>query len=356
MKVCFFGSYEQAKYNVLLKKILELQKIEVIECHEKADNIFSLFKVYLKLSFKHRKLNYDVMIIPWRGIMTLPLAKLISKKPIVFFAYISIYDTLVNDRKKIKPKSLKAKIIHLIEKLACRWSDLIILDSYGEINYFINEYGINKEKFRRLFLSADESKFKPTPFNENQKPFMVLYFGEFIPVHGVDVIIEAAKILSDNEDIIFNLCGDGQTKKKMEELVEKHQLKNINFLGYVDDDILIENIFKSNVCLGLLGKTPKAMRCISNKTFQILSSARPLIALDSSGIKEIDVKNDKNSLLIHQNNPQELADAILFLKNNPKKCKEISFAGHELFIEKLSMDVTGKKLASYLKELVKKIN
>ena len=74
MKVCFFGSYVKDSYDIpsgnggeLLKKILHTQNVEVIECHQPVKKISSLLSSYIKLWIKHKKLDYDVMLIPWRG-------------------------------------------------------------------------------------------------------------------------------------------------------------------------------------------------------------------------------------------------------------------------------------------------
>ena len=331
MKVCFFGGYAKRDFNLLLKKILELQDLEIIECHEDVNGILSFLCAYPKLFFKHRKLNYDVMISPWRGITTLPLAKLITKKPIVHFAFISIYDTLVNDRKTIKRNSITAKIIHFIDKLACNIANLVILDSYGEIQYFVQEFNLEKEKFKRLNLSADEDKFPPMDVKTTSSPFVVLYFGSFIPLHGVEVIINAAKILSD-QDIIFRFCGDGQTKTKMQDLTKKYNLDNVEFLGFVEQSVLSKNIQNSDICFGIFGKGEKAMKVITNKIFQILASQRTLVTMDSNGIKEIFLKHDENCILVPQDDAEALAESILYLKNNPSKNIEIAKNGYDLFV------------------------
>ncbi len=117
MKVCLFGSYAQDPMNSLLKKKLEMQGIEIFECNEEITNVFSFFRAYFKLPFKNRKIKYDIMIIPlWRAVITLPIAKLISRKPILYYGYMPIYDTVVNDRKIAKPNSVLAKFIFLWRK------------------------------------------------------------------------------------------------------------------------------------------------------------------------------------------------------------------------------------------------
>jgi len=86
------------------------------------------------------------MIIPlWRALITLPLAKIISRKPILYFGYMPIYDTIVNDRKITKPHSVLAKFIFFVEKTTWRWSDMILKESNAEIDYFSNQFNVDKK-------------------------------------------------------------------------------------------------------------------------------------------------------------------------------------------------------------------
>lgn len=353
MKVCLFGSYAMDPMNSILKKKLELKAIEIIECHEEIKNVGSFFKAYFKLVFRHRKLKYDIMIIPlWRAIFTLPLAKIISKKPIVYYGYMPIYDTYVNDRKKTKPNSILARLIFLVEKITCRWTDMILKESYAEIDFFTNQFKIDKKKFRRLLISADESKFLPCDFKEPQKSFVVFYHGTFIPHHGVATIIEAAKILSEDKEIIFKFCGKGQTVEENVETVKKYNLKNVNFLGWVEFDNLLQNINNSDVCLGIFGDSSKASYGVTNKNYQIFCSQKPLITRDSPAMREIGAQNLKNCVLVPPKDPKKLAEAILYLKNNSNKRKEIALNGRKLFVDDLSLDMTSNQLVTYLKEFL----
>jgi len=360
MKVCFFGSYVKDSHGIpsgnggiLLKKILESQNIEVVECHEEIKGIFSFISGYFKLFFQHRKIKYDIMLIPWRGILTLPLAKLIHKKPIIYFPAFSIYDTLVNDRKKIKKNSIKAKFIHFVDKLACNWSDIVVLESSEEINYFIDEFNIPKEKLKQCPLSADESVFNPKYQEKKlEKKFTVLFFGSFIPIHGIDTIVKAASILKNKEEIIFKICGNGQTKPEILKIINNYKLDNIKLLGIVSKDALLENIRYADICLGIFGNTGKARKVLTNKVFQILASKKPLVTMESPTALEYQLIDKKNCLLVPPANPKKLAEAILFLKNDPKKIKDISEEGYKTYCEYLSMNVAGKKLVSFIQKLI----
>ncbi len=360
MKICFFGSYVKDSFGIpsgnggtLLKKILELQKINVVECHAPIEGISSFIPSYFKLLFKHRNLKYDLIIIPWKGILSLPLAKLIHKKPIVYFPAFSIYDTLVNDRKKIKKNSLKAKFVHLADKLACKWSDKVILESSEEINYFIQEFNLPKEKFHRLPLPADESIFIQQKIKESQKNFKVLFFGSFIPLHGIDTIVESAILLKKHKEISFIVCGDGQTKPQIKKNIEKNNLNNVHLLGIVSKEELMKNLEDSDVCLGIFGSTLKAKKVLTNKVSQILASKKPLITMKSSAAEESHLKSHDNCILVPPSCPEKLAEAILFLKNNPEERKQIAFNGNQTYEKYLSMNVVGNRLVEIINDLTK---
>ena len=359
MNVCLFGSYSKNSYGIpsgnggtLLKKILEGEKINVTECHYEVKGFLWLITAYFSLFFKHFKIQYDVMIIPWRGILTLPLAKLIHKGPIIYFPAFSIYDTLVNDRKSVKHNSIKARLIHYVDKWACNVSDLIILESSEEIEYFKKEFNIQSSKFRQCPLGADESLFTPTTNRTNKDQFVVLYFGSFIPLHGVNSIVESAKNLQEYKKIIFRLCGDGQTRKEIEEFVSKNSLKNVEILGRVSTKKLLDEIHQSDICLGIFGGTWKARKVVTNKVLQILACKKPLITMSSPAIIESHLIDKKNCILVQPDSPIAISQAILELERNSELRELIAEKGYQTYKKYLSMAKVGEILANSINDLL----
>jgi len=113
----------------------------------------------------------------------------------------------------------------------------------------------------------------------------------------------------------------------------------------------LKQIEGADVCLGIFGKSIKAKNVITNKVIQILCSQKPLITMDSKAIKEINAENEKNCILVPPNDPNKLAEAILFVKNNPHTRESIAKSGRDLYIKNFSMEETGKILVGYLQEL-----
>lgn len=359
MKVCLFGSYVKDSYGIpsgnggeLIKKILLKQHVKVTECHHPLEKPYKLPVAYLKLLIQHSGTDYDVMAVPWRGILTLPLAKLIHKGPIISFPAFSIYDTLVNDRKKASKNFLLARLARIADTLLCRWSDVIILESSAEIEYFVREFGGDKARFFQVPLAADEELFVPKPIRDRNKDssFEVLFFGSFIPLHGVDTIIDAAKKIQDY-NVTIKICGDGQTRPKIEQMIQDYSLKNVRCLGLVSKEDLLNLIASSDCCLGIFGNTIKAQKVVTNKAFQVLASQRPLITMDSGASKEAHLESEKNCILVPPSDPEKLAKAILYLRDNPQKCRSIAEAGYNTYREYLSMDAVGKRLIKIIEKI-----
>jgi len=362
MKAIFFGTYTNDPTIELFKKKILLQKIDVEECRVKIDfnlkkkNWGSVIFSFFKLMSKHKKIGkYDIVILPlWYGALQILLLKMISRKPIIYFGHGSPYDSLVNDRKKLKRSSMIAKMFYIFEKKVCGYSDIIIKESQAEIDYFCSQMKLSKEKFRVLWIGADESLFHKFPIKPQKKKLQILYIGTFIPSHGVDTIIEAANILNDRDDIVFTFCGDGQDKQKMEDLSKKYGLTNTRFLGYVSQEELLENMNNADICLGIFGKDEKSSIVVTHKVYQILCSQRPLITRESKAVREIGLKNNENCILVPEQNQKRLAEAILMLKENKKLRNHIAIQGREIYERKFSMKVTSVQLSQIINELIKK--
>jgi len=351
LKVCIFLGTFTPKRHILLKKILETQNVEVQVCCETIHGRFSIIFANIKLFFRHLGLKYDVLLIPWWGIFTFPLANLICRKPIVYKASLSFYKALINEIKRDKPSSINVRLYHFLEHYALKHSDKVITESDSQISYLSKEYNIPKEKFEISVPSADETLFKPITLKEQRDCFNVLFFGTFAILHGTDTIIQAAKILSNNKDIIFNFCGDGLMKKSVEKFSKDHQLENVNFFGFVKNEVLLEKIMESDIMLGVFGKSGIADDSITNKVCQALASQKPLITLNSSALKEVNITNNEHAILVPPGDPQSLADSILLLKQKKELREKIAVKGYELYKKKLSMDETGRKLVTLMSAL-----
>lgn len=347
MKILYFGTYDpQYPRNRILINGLRSAGAIVDECNDRSR--FGL--KYLKLALRFWKLrnSFDVMVVGFPGQESMILARMLSSAPIIFDVLTSHYGGHVLDRKTHNPESLKALYYKLVDRVSCRLADKVILDTNAHINFFVNEFGLSREIFRRIFVGTDSELFVPGP-EPKGGDFIIHFHGTFVPLQGVDVIVKAANLLKDRP-IKFRILGRGQTYNQAVSLVHELGLENkIQFLTPVPYSELPRYVSNSNVSLGIFGQTQKTQLVIPNKVFEAMASERAIITADTPAAREL-LTNDQNAILCEAGNPQALADAILRLWNDGALRKKIASEANTLFREKLLEHSLGEQLINIAME------
>ena len=356
MRVCYFGPYSPGcPRNRVIIEGLRKNGVEVVECNSQSANRIS---DYLKLLTVHQTLKYDVIILGARGIYygqpLMPFIKKMTSKPVVFDAMLTLYETCVIDRKTVSSNSIRAGMLYLLDYAALNGANLILSDTNAHSEFYSNFYNVASSKFGRVLVGSDDEIFFPRQPNKVNDSFLVVFWGNYIPLQGVKYIIEAAKLLESNKDIKFELRGFGQTYNETFELWRKLRLENITFITQRIDYAKLPNyIAKADICLGIFGETEKAMRVIPNKAVETLAMRKPLITGNSPAARELLI-NMENSLLVPMANSKILADAILTLKEDKNLRAKIAENGYQLFRKKLTPKIIGRRLKLALTDLVKK--
>ena len=336
MKILMIGNYELEKYargRIIYKGL-----------KKNGANVEIVLGNPAKIAKRLLNFDFDIIIASGKPILWAAfLLKPLHKKKIIFDAFISDYDNLVIDRKIVKNPIL-SRLLWFGDKYSCAVSDKVILDTNEHIKYFCQEFGLNRQKFDRVFIGADGDilKIKEEEGRENRRLFEVLFYGTYIPVHGIDYILKAAAILeSKDSDIEFTLIGNGQTYNEMIKLNEQLQNKNCRFIDFINQEELLQRIYYCNVCLGIFGSTPRAKRAIPNKVFDAISMKKPVISSKTAATTEL-FKDKINILYSKIADEEDLAEKILLLKSNNQLINSISENGYRLFLNKLDPKSIGK--------------
>lgn len=272
-----------------------------------------------------------------------------KRKPIIFDAFFSLYDTAISDWGLAPKNSLLARVCHFVDWSACRLATIVLVDTEAQSNYFCREFGLTREKVRWLYMGADDSVFAPGPELSRVEPLRVLYVGNYVPLHGVPIILQAAQLL-DGEDIEFCLIGENHR----EDSVLKNLLCNSNparvkFYAWMAPQELRTWIGEADVCLGVFGTSGKAKRVIPGKAFLALAMGKPLITGDSLAAREL-LEDGGNAILCEMGSPQALADAIVRLKKDPLLRQRIGKEGRKLFQDECRPKIIGSHLAHLVQE------
>lgn len=305
MKIVFTGNYDP-DYNrtqVLLKGLRSLPDIELIE------------RPFSKgVPDKSELDRADFVFLPSFTHADVQKVKSMTNSVVVFDPLISKYLTKVFDYKQVWRYSPRAFKNYRKDQVPMHSADLVLADTQEHANYFCKTFKLDSTKVRVLPIGADTDEFVPVPLKQNPDIFRVGFYGGFIPLQGTKVILDAAQILKEHQDIEFELLGDGFEFEKMKKYASSLELTNVNMPGWMEQYKLASALNNYDLCLGIFGHTPKADLVIPNKIYHYAAKGIPLISKDSAAMREL-FSHRKNAYLTEAK-AEDLSQAILELKSD----------------------------------------
>lgn len=331
MRIVFWGTYDMGKpRNRILLRGLREAGVDIVEIHRdvwsgvedkghidgagrKLRLLGRWLAAYPGLVWRYlRTPRHDAVLVGYMGhldtIVLWPFAKL-RGVPVVWDVFLSLYDTVVEDRAIIARANPLAWLLYVWEWLACRAARLAVLDTATHAAHFAGRYGLRPDRMHSVLVGAEQSTFSPCrAAGGGGNPLTVLFYGQFIPLHGIATIVRAAQI-AHGEAIRWILIGTGQESGRIRAQLAEAPAQ-LEWIDWVPYDRLREHIARADVCLGIFGDTGKASRVIPNKVFQILAAGAPLITRDSPAIRELLSPEMPGIWLVPPADPDALLDAV----------------------------------------------
>src|SRR3989344_1006938 len=343
LTVCYFGIHDpNFSRNRIFKKGLIENGVNVIECVDRSSGIAKFFKLF----FKHRKIenHYDAMIVGYPGQIVVPLAKIVSRKYVIFDALCTMWESETLSHRASYFKQIKMIII---DWLAVKCADVVLVETYAQKKFFENRFGGHPDKYKVVYIGADDTLF----FNDGSIPklynFTVLLRGRLTPEAGVKYVLEAANILRD-KDISFRIIGFGILEKEIKAQIYNLKLKNVELISNeLSFDELRIKMLGCQISLGQFENNLRLERTIPHKCYETLAMNLPYVTAGTPAILEI-LKDGISSMLVNLADPKDLAEKILMLKNNPDLMGNIAENGYKLYQEKFTPKNTVKDILAIL--------
>ncbi len=345
MKICWFGTYNSdwGRSQIYMQG-LRMARVEILECQSVAKGIYK----YLELFRKHKEISgqYEAMVVGYPGHAVVWFAKLISPKPVIFDALCTMYEGVVLSRGSKGFLGLKSLYVRFVDWLAVRCADVVLVESEAQKKYFEQRFG-QSAKYRVVYTGANDAVFHPDLNVIKNEQFTVLFRGKFLPEAGIEYIIESAKIL-EGQGVNFLIIGNGWQEKLIKAQVENYKLKNLELITEnLPNGDLVGRMNECHVSLGQFADHERLERTIPHKCFESLAIGLPYLTAQMNGVAEI-LKDGESSFFCRPADAQDLADKILYLKNNPTVAKRIGERGRVVYEERF----TPFKLAQNILEII----
>lgn len=308
MKICFFGIYDSTySRNSVLLAGLRAAGAEVIECREDWRDPERYRK--LRQSLKALNNDYDFVYAAYPSPVPTILAKLISRKPVISDAFYSMFDSVVNDRRKFLRWSPRAIKLLILDWLGVLFADRVIVDTNAHKEYWSKWFLVNPRKISTVYLGINDEVFKHALVREKDYT-LVSFQGTYIPLQGAVKIVEAANLCRDHQDIRFRMVGNGREYPLARALADRYGLGNIEFVGQVPLAQYYTYMVEADIILGIFGDRKKTTRVIPNKVYEGLAVGRAVITMDTGAVREIFTDAD---MLMVRNDSRSIADGIIKL-------------------------------------------
>jgi len=284
---------------------------------------FIAFQVGATLAGLHRDYDYDVLLTHTPALeVWLPFVyfSTLRRKPVVY----SVHDMYpeVGIKLGIFRNGLVIQAVGWLESYCLKRARRVRILSKSFAPDLLKK-GVTESKLALIYDWVDTEAVRPLP-RENRfaaehdfiNRFVVLYAGNIGLAQGLDTVVETARLVAHDSEICFAFVGDGAGRNELLEKTRQIGLSNVRFVSYQLRERMPEVFATADISLVTLRKGA-GFGALPSKTFQILSSGRPVIASVDEGCDTWDlIERAEAGLCLPPESPSALAEAILTLKKD----------------------------------------
>ena len=243
-----------------------------------------------------------------------------------------------------------------LERWLYRSAAGIVVNTRAFIDH-IAETGYPREQIELVYNGIDTRKFRPRPPSESLRSLhgltgrtSVAYIGTLGLAHGLESVLDAARLLKDRPEIIFLLIGDGAERGKLEAQLEARGITNVRILGLQPRETMPDWIASIDILLVCLRDLPVFETVIPSKIFEFLAQERPVIVAARGEIRQM-TEAAEAGWVVDPENPELLAGAIERVIEQPEEAARRSQAGRAWVETEFVRDALARKMLAFMEEV-----
>jgi glycosyltransferase involved in cell wall biosynthesis len=304
------------------------------------------FAVSVSFAVWRDRRSYDGMIIttnpPFIGVLGLLVTRL-YRRPYLLIVY-DVFPEFAISVGVLRPDSLLAKGWRRLTSAILSNAAVVVV--IGRDMAELIRRKMPARRHDRIVLIpnwSDERRVRPVASEENafrmehalEGRFVVQYSGRLGAKHNLEPLIDAARMLSDT-DVHFQFVGEGAKKPKLQEMVARYGLTNVQFLPYQPMDRLAETLSAGDISVVCLEMGHTGIS-VPSKAYGVMAAGTPILGmLDPLGEVAQTIKETGCGLLVDEN-PDDVASTIRELMADPDRIREMGDAARAAFLEKYTL-------------------
>jgi colanic acid biosynthesis glycosyl transferase WcaI len=236
---------------------------------------------------------------------------------------------------------LLTRSLFKLEQWSYRKAEYVNVVTEGLRDALLREKGVPAEKVLFLPNGVDTTHYQLRVPDLSLKRRLgldgkkiILWAGTLGTAHGLNYVLDAANLLSNESQIHFLFVGDGSAKAALEQQRKNMNLHSVTFLDPVSIEELPPYFSIAECGLASLLPIPLYDGARPSKIFPILASSKPLIFVGQGETARL-VDESKAGVVVPPEDPKALASAIRLLIENPKLALEFGQNGRAFVEEHL---------------------
>jgi len=253
--------------------------------------------------------------------------------PLVLFSLLfTKYPVFISDR--ISPTQNIGFVKNTLKKIFYPRANGIIAQTERAAEYKYKIFG------KRISVATIPNALRELKEQKTPKERLIVYAGRLSFEKGPDILINALSLIKDLNDWKCIFAGEGPLLTSLKELaVQKGIINKIDFIGKVYD---IESLFAKAKIFVL----PSRTEGFPNALAEAMALGCACISTNCINDNEL-IVNNKNGILLNDQNPKSISSAIEMLINNDNLLVQFSREAKKIK-QKLDIEIIGEKYINFI--------
>ncbi|MDO4242236.1 MAG: glycosyltransferase family 4 protein [Actinomyces sp.] len=256
----------------------------------------------------------EALLVGYMGHFDVLLARALYPRTTIILDHLIFAAGTARDRGEA---GLRAGALEVLDALATRTADVVVLDTAENAarlavgrRAVVVPVGAPSSWYGAGRLAAPGRR---EPRRDEDHLLSVIFFGLFTPLQGAPTIARALRLLSERgAPVRATLVGTGQDRDECERILQGVPVRWVDWVGA---DELARVVASHDVCLGIMGTTPKARDVVPNKVFQGMAAGCAVVTSDTAPQRRA---LGGGAVLVEPGDHRALADALETLATDPQ--------------------------------------
>lgn len=190
----------------------------------------------------------------------------------------------------LSESSMVYKVAHALQKYAYKNATALSTISDDMKSTIVTRYSIPADKVQVIYnwgheelkAHSDEDNVFLKKYPKKSGEFRVVYAGNLGKMQNVELILETAALMKDDQDVSFYIVGGGVNEEQLKTFAKEKELNNVTFVGMQPPEEVADLYAAADVNVIPLQKG-LIYAALPSKTADCLIAGKPIITCVDSG-------------------------------------------------------------------------